>query len=344
MASEQRLAGTLRVYFEDNTFRTLPLKPESTVQDVIESLCKRRASNGREADPERHELLLKAPGPGRTKLRERLLQREERPLQIQEKGGQSAFKFLFREIRQTGHDTLNVEDELTLPLANKDGRLRTGSLELDCDGAWQRCTVALDGESLWHSQVFQDDGAALGGGMARMPLRSAVGVVQGEDEEERVFQLLTRDGTLTWRARSTKARNGWLEELSARLKQVQDVELLTKAENLICEVEARRCDENLSKLEAFDTVEGLLAGGEARDLFLWFLRAQLEQFPSITDESLRSLAAEPSSEAVHFAEEMLPRFKEHPGIQSRLCRIAAGVPGNICWALQESTYFQCQCR
>ena len=69
-------------------------------QDVVEALCKRRASNGREADPERcdfpefevtlsgcmmmhdapepclrHELLLKAPG--RPKLRERLLHREE---------------------------------------------------------------------------------------------------------------------------------------------------------------------------------------------------------------------------------------------------------------------------
>ncbi|CAE7946234.1 unnamed protein product [Symbiodinium sp. KB8] len=65
---------------------------------------------------------------------------------------------------------------------------------------------------------------------------------------------------------------------------MQDAELLMKAEDLICEVEARRCDENLSKLEAFDTVQGLLAGGEARDLFLWFLRAQLERSPTITEE------------------------------------------------------------
>eukprot|EP00435_Cladocopium_sp_Y103_P022174 s1004_g5.t1 len=80
-------------------------------------------------------------------------------------------------------------------------------------------------------------------------------------------------------------------------------------------IQARRCDDDLARLETFDTVQGLLADPEARELFLWFLS-------QMAADSEDPAVAEADAD---FAESQLARFKEHPGIQNRLCRIAAGL-------------------
>jgi len=91
---DERLEKTIRVYFADNTYKTLPLKFDTTVSDVLEWLCRRLSAGGRCIDPSRCDLFTISLG--HQSLRERKLQREDTPLQIQAKGG-TAFKFLFRE-------------------------------------------------------------------------------------------------------------------------------------------------------------------------------------------------------------------------------------------------------
>ncbi|CAJ1351846.1 unnamed protein product, partial [Effrenium voratum] len=98
--------GVLRVYFRDNTYKSLQLTLETSVKDVIQRLCQRIMATGREVDPERHELLIIAPGP----LGERKLQPADRPLAIQEKAGCAAYKFLFREIPKEGISNEDVEE------------------------------------------------------------------------------------------------------------------------------------------------------------------------------------------------------------------------------------------
>ncbi|CAE8625844.1 unnamed protein product, partial [Polarella glacialis] len=183
----------------DNTYKTVPLKSESCVEDVTQWLCKRVSASGRRAEPDRHELLIIAPG--NQSLRERLLLREDKPLQIQLKGGASAFKFLFREVRSSepsaGGDT-NSGDEAAfalpgtlanasqVPVVDASGRLRAGQLELLlADGVtWHSCTVILDADRLWYSQVPNSQDGSIGGGMSCWDLTDCGGVVRAEGDED----------------------------------------------------------------------------------------------------------------------------------------------------------------
>lgn len=94
---DERLEKTIRVYFADNTYKTLPLNLDTSVNDVLEWLCRRLSAGGRHIEPSCCDLFTISLG--HQSLRERRLQREDKPLQIQAKGG-TAFKFLFRETLQ----------------------------------------------------------------------------------------------------------------------------------------------------------------------------------------------------------------------------------------------------
>lgn len=113
--------GTIRIYFADNTYKTLQVQIDTPVSQVLESLCKRLSASGRHADPARHELYIIAPG--NQTLRERRLNREDKPLQIQAKGG-TAFKFLFREaplpLQQPTSPAGIQAAAVTLPVTSED--------------------------------------------------------------------------------------------------------------------------------------------------------------------------------------------------------------------------------
>eukprot|EP00434_Breviolum_minutum_P023647 symbB.v1.2.020857.t1/scaffold1711.1/size185425/20 len=300
--SDVKPAGMLRVYFHDHTYKTLHLTQDSSVQEVIDRLCQKIG-----ADPNQYELLIIAPvGP----LRERKLLLEDRPLRIQEKAGCTAYKFLFRE-RLTMSFTGESKDEgivesvdWPLPSVSEEGILQRGELECLTDSGWQI-------DNLWHSDP---EALRLGAGMVKLSLRSFEKVEAIEDEANCTLRIRSSDGESTWRARSSKQRNSWLKILTSQLQALAEAELLAKAQNAIGDIEARRCDDDLARLETFDTVQGLLADPEARELFLWFL----SQMASDSENPTAEVDAD-------FAESQLSRFKEHPGIQNRLCRIAAGL-------------------
>lgn len=306
--SEQSVkpAGMLRVYFHDHTYKTLHLTQDSSVQEVIERLCHKIG-----ADPTTYELLIIAPvGP----LRERKLLLEDRPLRIQEKAGCTAYKFLFRQMQNSGKGKAPIMDESVdwpLPSVSEEGILERGELECLTESGWQMCSVVLDRDNLWHS----DPEAVRGAGMVKLPLRCFKKVEAVEDEANCTLRIRSSDGESTWRARSTKHRNSWLKVLTTQLQALTEAELFFKAQNAIGDLEARRCDDDLARLETFDTVQGLLADPEARELFLWFLS-------QMAADSEDPAVAEADAD---FAESQLARFKEHPGIQNRLCRIAAGL-------------------
>eukprot|EP00971_Amphidinium_carterae_P283264 5623712-Amphidinium_carterae.1 len=163
MEGFERPEGSIKVYFVDNTYKTLALMHESTVQEVIEILCKRQ----KEGDTTRHELLVITPG---TRLpRERRLQNEDRPLEIQAKGGATAFKFLFREVAKTIgspakqyelNDRPPADSEFGGPLVLDAKGLKSGILQWRATSeqeGWLECHVALDENWLWYSPTTTGD-------------------------------------------------------------------------------------------------------------------------------------------------------------------------------------------
>lgn len=376
LGPEERPDGTIKVHFADNTYKTLPLKYETPVSDVIELLCRRvSASGGRHADPSQHELFIIAPGS--KALRERRLLREDKPLQIQAKGGSVAFKFLFREIRsellassmgraaapaEGAHDpssSATAGDEASIvPVSDVAGRLRMGPLErlLEDGTSWHECTVILDEDRLWFSLGPSDQDGSVGGGMASVLLCDCDRVLECEDK--RLLQLVTKEATLVFRTRSTQERNSWLLAVVKQAALIKERDILLQAERILASMECRRSTKQLSQLEAFGSLQGILAMQETRDLFSDFVRGEYAaaqqqhgerenagtggdsgQWPAgIAPEELlacleRQDETSPGSRgeasdstAWAFAEgQLFARFEEHPVVQSRLCRIAAGI-------------------
>lgn len=336
LGPEEQPEGNARIYFQDNTFKTLALTNQTTVEAVIQLLCKRIVAAGREADPRRHELLIIAPG--NQVVRERLLRREDKLLQVQAEGGAAAFKFLFREVRQADMTAKEgAAAKVTIPSASEaNGMLRSGQLELSVNDsdAWQPCKVILDSDHLWYAQVpsREEAAAAVGTGMTCLSLRHCEGVLESEDAC--VFRILNKDGEIKIRTRNSAERSAWLLSVVNQVTLVKEQDILVQAERTIAAMEVRRSGAQLAQLEAFDTLEGLLADkGEARKLLLWFLTSKIaadiiaQEAP--TWDSAKDLLAElenQSEEAIALAESvLLPRFRSDPQIQSRLCRIAAGV-------------------
>lgn len=94
---EEKPDGSIKVHFADNTYKTVSLRRDTPARDVVEWLCKRISVGGRVAEPSRHELLVISPS-SQAALRERRLEQEDQPLQVQQdSGGAAAIKFLFRE-------------------------------------------------------------------------------------------------------------------------------------------------------------------------------------------------------------------------------------------------------
>ncbi|CAK9105072.1 unnamed protein product [Durusdinium trenchii] len=187
-------AGMLRVYFADNTYKTLQLTEDSSVQEVIQSLCHKL-----KGDPSRYELLIIAPmGP----LRERKLLSEDRPLRIQEKAGCTAYKFLLREVRRSSTFEGDEGDvDWPLPSVSEDGILQRGELECLTESGWRRCSVVLDRESFWHSNP---EAPQLGSGMIKLPLQRFDRVEALEEEGSCSLRIRSSGGESTWRARSPR--------------------------------------------------------------------------------------------------------------------------------------------
>lgn len=335
---EERPEGTARIYFEDNTYKTLALTNQTTVDDVIQLLCKRIVAAGRKVDPNRHELLIIAPG--NQNLRESVLHREDKLLQIQAKGGAAAFKFLFREVcsaSMTATEEAKADAEVILPFASAaNGMLRTGQLELLLrDGiAWQPCTAILDADHFWYAPVTsrEEASAVVGNRMNCLYLRHCDRVL--EDEDICVFQILSKEGDIKIRTKNNAERSAWLLSVVKQVALVKEQDIMIQAERAIAAMEVRRSGAQLAQLEAFDTLQGLLAGrGEAQKLLLWFLNGEIaagiiaQEAPAWDNaEDLLAELENQNEEAVAFVESaLLPRFRSDPQIQSRLCRIAAGV-------------------
>lgn len=354
LSPDERPEGTIRVYFTDNTYKTLKLTYETPASDVIKELCRRISVAGKEAEAENHELFVVAPG--NQMLRERRLLPEDRPLQIQ-KGGSTAFKFLFREVRPAADSSegagLDGVLEGCAPVSGRDGSegagvpemlaadamLRKGSLErLADDSNWYSCTVILGEDRLWYSQAPSSEDGSLGGGMAFLPLSECDRVLECEDK--RLLQLVTRGSTLMFRARNGQDRNTWLLAVVKQAALIKERDILLQAERTIASMELRRATRHLERLEELSTLPGLLALPEAREMLLDF--AQKEHAASAQGEGswpeeleLQSVldaissCREPAKEAGpawDFVEGALfQRFQDHPAVQNWLCRTACDI-------------------
>lgn len=339
-SSEECREKTIRVYFADNTYKTLPLKYDSTVSEVLEYLCKKLSAGGRHIEPSCYDLLIIAPG--NQTLRERRLQREDKPLQIQAKGG-TAFKFLFREAvhpqlvagaeepgtsptpapadgnaESAGQspsaagtaaagtavaaeaggsptrgaaaaDAGNAADAAIAPTA--EGLLKSGSLDrlLD-DGTWHPCTVILDEDRLWYSQApgAEKDGIGrYGGGMIFLPLRECDRVVEGDDKK--LLQLLTKGGTMTFRARNGNEKTAWLLAIVKQAAFIKERDILLQAELIISGMEFRRATQQVGRLEVFNKLSGVLATKETKELLVNFLTSEYQDAHPTSLESFIKL-------------------------------------------------------
>lgn len=408
---DERPDGKIRIYYVDNTYKMLPVKLDTTVNEIVEWLCKRLAVAGRPVNPKQHELFMITPGV--KALREQQLLRDDRPLQIQSKGGSSACKLLFREARfvqteefanvaqniseedrdvssvictltsgqflqheeQVGAVEAVVEDldqhspasaQTELSFEKPPGRLKSGSLErLLLDGqSWQSCSVFLDEDRFWYSEVPSDTVSARQCLMS-VRLSDCDRVLEGEDQ--RVLQLSTRcSGTLAFRARSGHERSGWLVAVVKQAALVKEGDILMQAEQSIAGMEFRRSNQHLASIEAFQQVQGVMRNKRSRALFLDFVHDEhhrsgaasyadgpdergaeggskgwpevlrVNEWPEgVSVEGLvacleRRAQASPKGGAdaaqVAFIEDVLfPRFRDQPLVQDRLCGIAADI-------------------
>uniref|UniRef100_A0A7S4R5Q5 PH domain-containing protein n=1 Tax=Alexandrium monilatum TaxID=311494 RepID=A0A7S4R5Q5_9DINO len=322
LSPDERPEGTIRVHFIDNTYKTLKLTYETPASDIINELCKRISAGGKRADPERHELFVIAPG--NQSLRERRLLHGDRPLQIQVKGGSTAFKFLFREVRPAVADSTEVtsdgleaagdttdaagtqdataEAEGAAPVlaADMSGMLRRGSLEKLWDdgsaggGTWYACTLILDEDRLWYSQGPSGEDGGVGGGMAFLPLSECDRVLECEDK--RLLQLVTKGSTMTFRAKSGHERNNWLLAVVKQAAFIKERDILLQAERIIAGMEVKRSSRHLARLQDLGQLAGVLADQEARDLFLDYVKGEHGAFargqdPPGEDQSPAQLSA-----------------------------------------------------
>lgn len=340
------------MHFVDNTYKTLKLTYDTPASDVINELCKRISAGGKAAEPEHHELFVIAPGS--QALRERRLLREDRPLQIQVKGGSTAFKFLFREARPAPPPEEPPAAEaggVGTPGLPLERMLRRGSLErLAEDGTtWYACTLVLDEDRLWYSQGPAGGEAGMGGGMASLPLAECDRVLECEDK--RLLQLVTKGATMMFRAKSGHERNNWLLAVVKQAALIKERDILLQAERIIAGMETKRSSQHLARLEELATLPGVLAVPEARDLLLDFARRQhsaaaagaeaegaggaawpgglrLEDVEGCLagwEESGPGEAAEAGSIREFVESTLFQNFQAHPAVQNWLCRIAAEI-------------------
>jgi len=287
-----RPEGTIRVHFSDNTYKTLRLTYETPVSEVVEELCKRLSVGGRHADPERHQLFIIAPGS--QALRERRLLRDDKPLEIQVKGGSTAFKFLIREVRQEVNAEQAVEgseeavegqhvasegpegaEPLSVPVADASNTLKTGSLErLLEDGSWHACTAILDIDHLWYSHEPCGADGGRGGGMACLLLSECDRVQECDDKLS--LQVLSKGVTMQFKARSGQERSNWIVAIAKQAALVKERDILMQAERIIGGVELQRSSHHAARLEAFGKLEGVLGASETREMFLDFVRRDYE--------------------------------------------------------------------
>eukprot|EP00419_Tripos_fusus_P072665 CAMPEP_0172903454 /NCGR_PEP_ID=MMETSP1075-20121228/170580_1 /TAXON_ID=2916 /ORGANISM="Ceratium fusus, Strain PA161109" /LENGTH=371 /DNA_ID=CAMNT_0013760269 /DNA_START=1 /DNA_END=1112 /DNA_ORIENTATION=+ len=292
LAPDERPEGTIRVHFSDNTYKTLRLTYETSVSEVVEDLCKRLSVGGRHVEPERHQLFIIAPGS--QALRERRLLRDDKPLEIQVKGGSKAFKFLIREVREEvvveqagegseeaieGQHVASTEKQVTeslpVPVADVSSTLKTGPLErLLEDGTWYACTAILDTDHLWYSHEPCGVEGGRGGGMACLLLFECDHVQECDDKLS--LQVLSKGVTMQFKARSSQERNNWIVAIANQAALLKERNILLQANRIIAGVEQQRSSQHAARLEAFGKLEGLLGASETREMFLDFVKRDYE--------------------------------------------------------------------
>jgi hypothetical protein len=282
---------------------------------VLEWLCKKLSAGGRLLDPLQHDLFIIAPG--NQTLRERKLQREDLPFQIQANGG-TAFKFLFREVAQiqappggegavsselstdgqvvpTKEESGVVSTDASATFVNAaavvpsptvvipsptEGLLKSGVLDRQLeDGTWQPSQVILDEDRLWYSSPS-------GGGMMSLPLRECDRVVDGEDKK--LLQLLTKGGPMTLRAKNSNEKTAWLLAVVKQAAFIKERDILLQAETIISGMESRRASQQLERLKTFNKLSGVMATRESRDLLLDFARSEWEAVDSASPQNLQA--------------------------------------------------------
>jgi len=287
LCDDERPEGHICVHFTDNTYKKLALKGDTTVNAIIEFLCQwlSRKTGGREADPSRHELLIIAPG--NSTLRERLLLREDKPLQIQAKGGGAAYKFLFKEVHPTSKEDRAHEGGVgdavpptasgpLPPVPATSGHIRTGTLERHAaeTDTWHPCTVILDEDRLWYSPVPSAVNGSVGGGMESILLSECD--KPHECEDKRVLQLAMKDTMTKLRARSAQERNSWLVAIVKQAALIKEQDILLQAEKIISKMELKRSQQQFARLETLGHLQGVLSMPQTRELFIHFARREYE--------------------------------------------------------------------
>merc|ERR1712039_323025 len=164
-------------------------------------------------------------------------------------------------------------------------------------------------------------------------------------EDKRLLQLVTKEATLIFRARSSQERHSWLLAIVRQAALIKERDILLQAERTIASMETKRSTKQLSELDTFKQLEGVLSNSEAREVFLEFVRrdhaASLEEGRGCSEtprwpdgleleDVLTCLdqrdGSSNSSAAWSFAESRLfSTFQQHPIAQFRLCRVAAGI-------------------
>merc|ERR1712086_533246 len=139
---------------------------------------------------------------------------------------------------------------------------------------WCKSTVVLMEDRLWYSQGVGASTGAVGGGMASIALCDCEKVMEMEDK--RLFKLITKAGTMIFRARSGQERSNWLLAIAKQAAFVKERGILEEAERIITSIELKRSSKQLARLDAFDTLPGVLATKETREMFIDFVRGEYD--------------------------------------------------------------------
>lgn len=108
--------------------------------------------------------------------------------------------------------------------------------------------------------------------MIFLPLCDCDKVMEGDDK--RLLQLLTKNGSMTLRAKNAHERNSWLLAVVKQAALIKERDILFQAERIISGMEFRRATQQMNKLEALGKLPEVLANPNARELLFDFAHSE----------------------------------------------------------------------
>eukprot|EP00455_Lapot_gusevi_P028190 TRINITY_DN299_c0_g1_i4.p1 TRINITY_DN299_c0_g1~~TRINITY_DN299_c0_g1_i4.p1 ORF type:complete len:397 (-),score=74.86 TRINITY_DN299_c0_g1_i4:1146-2336(-) len=267
--------GYLRVYFEDDSWATIPTKVSTTAKQVCDLIARKR--NLAFTD----HYYLYACEVTDEHLFERRLEDDEVPLEIREsvrKHGQlDSFRLVYKPSTQRRDDdaqgnSSGSDEEFFSQSQKMENCDRCGYIEKrgQRNTAWRERWFVLQGDKVYYFKSHTHNKA-----ITFIPLAdSVVREAPGRKKREFMFEINTKQRIYQLRAKSHADMMSWIRDLQKATTVNLENDAIDEAERMIenAEYASATADENLSA--EVSTLQGLLANPSLLNHFMTFVEEQ----------------------------------------------------------------------